>query len=478
MNIFHFSAECYPAAKVGGLADVVGSLPKYLCRQGAEPLVVIPKYYTHWVKHQEWEKIYSGKADLGSDEFAFKVEREKEDALGFPFFVIDIPGRFDRPGVYGDAETNTGYADEAERFFSFQIAALEWLKMRNEKPDIIHCHDHHTALLPFMMQQCYVYEQLKDIPTIVTVHNAEYQGKYSYAKQDLIPDFNPLKTGLLDWDGNLNSLAAGLKCCWRISTVSPTYMDELKHESYGLESLFNHEERKSQGILNGIDESIWDPEADPNLAHPFGIKNLRAGKYTNKKELCDRFGLNPERPLVAFIGRLVSQKGADLLPEVFASLIKKGAEASFIVLGTGAPELHKQFRRMSNQFVGFFEASLNYNEKLAHKIYAGSDFMIIPSRFEPCGLNQMYSMRYGTIPVVREVGGLKDTVIDVSKPGGYGITFQEFSADAARKALERALQIYTDEKKNYALRKKIMKLDFSWDASAQKYITMYRQLLS
>ena len=222
---------------------------------------------------------------------------------------------------------------------------------------------------------------------------------------------------------------------------------------------------------------MWNPGNDQYLSKTFSVNTLREGKKASKKVLCNQFQLNPDRPLIAFIGRLVSQKGADLLPNLFASFINKKANASFIVLGTGTPELHAKFRKMSDAFVGFFDASLNYNEKLAHQIYAGSDFMIIPSRFEPCGLNQLYAMRYGSIPIVRAVGGLKDTVIDISEEDGYGITFQKFSLKAAHRAVERALNLYDNKKKYHDLRRKVMNLDFSWDVSARKYVTMYRQLM-
>lgn len=476
MNIFHLSAECYPAAKVGGLADVVGSLPKYLCRQGVKASVMIPKYRTDWIQNQQFETVFSGETLLGGTPFSFEVQKEKADDLGFPFYVIDIPDRFDRPGIYGDLQSGKAYEDDAERFFSFQIAALEWVNSLPEEPNIIHCHDHHTALIPFMMTQCRRFKSLRDIPTIVTVHNAEYQGIYSHKKQKLLPDFDETNAGLLDWDGCLNCLATGLKCCWHISTVSPTYMKELRQQSNGLEQLFTHEKQKSRGILNGIDETVWNPETDTYLSHNYSVETLEEGKRVNKIELCSQFNFVSDRPVISFIGRLVEQKGADLLPDLFSMLIEKGTDANFIILGTGNPELHNRFRKMSDDYVGFFDASLHYNEKLAHQIYAGSDFMMMPSRFEPCGLNQLYAMQYGTIPIVREVGGLKDTVVDIAKPHGYGFTFRNFTLEAAGGAIERALKLYRDENAVYVLRQKIMKLDYSWNTSAQKYIEMYQQL--
>lgn len=478
MKIFHLSAECYPAAKVGGLADVVGSLPKYLCRQGVQTSVIIPGYDTEWINNQQFETIFNGTARLGDSSFSFSIKKEKDETLGFPLYVVEIPQYFNRPGIYGDLQTGEAYADESERFFSFQIGALQWIESLTEQPDLIHCHDHHTALVPFMMTECHRFKALKEIPTVLTVHNATYQGAYPHQKQALLPDFDDSVAGLLDWDGRLNSLAAGLKCCRQITTVSPSYMEELCHNSNGLESLFANKKNKSRGILNGIDEGVWNPKTDHYLEHHYTVETVSDGKSANREVLCDEFNFDPKRPLISFIGRLVREKGADLLPDLFASMIEKGTAANFIILGTGNPDLHQRFKKMNDRFVGFFDASLHYNEKLAHQIYAGSDFMIMPSRVEPCGLNQMYAMRYGTIPIVREVGGLKDTVQDISKENGFGITFSDFTLEAAREALERALELYADKTTFYALRKKNMTLDYSWNASAKEYIAMYNNIVN
>lgn len=476
LKILHLSAECYPAAKVGGLADVVGSLPKYLNKLGTEASVLIPKYGTDWIQSQTFEKVSDGHFVMGNENVSFEIQKTTSADLGFPLYLVDIPGLFDRPGVYGDPQGGQAYDDEAERFIAFQRAALQWMNAMPEKPDIVHCHDHHTGLVPFMMTQCQAYDSLKYIPTVLTVHNAEYQGIYSHDKQRLLPKFNRENVGLLDWDGALNSLAAGLKCCWQISTVSPSYMKELRKKSNGLERLFAGEQQKSRGILNGIDEQVWNPADDHFLKHHYTVQTLSEGKEANKKILCKQFSFENDRPLISFIGRLVHEKGADLLPDLFTSVIKQNHDVSFIVLGTGNPELHQRFRAMNDRFVGFFDASLHYNEELAHQIYAGSDFLVMPSRVEPCGLNQMYAMRYGTVPLVHTVGGLKDTVRDLNQPGGYGICFDYFTLEAARKAIKRALALYKREEDLAAIRKKIMQLDFSWNASAVKYITLYKQL--
>lgn len=476
MHIIHLSAECYPAAKAGGLADVVGSLPKYLNQLGQRCEVVIPKYDNHWIAAQTFETIFDGAFSMGSEQVKFSIQRMKDDKLGFPFYVVDIPGRFDRPGIYIDPWSGHGYWDELERFVSFQIAALEWMKAENLRPDIIHCHDHHTGLVPFMLSQCNRYRSMADIPTVLTVHNAEYHGEHDLENFKLLPAFNIDNIGLLDWNGRLNSLAAGLKCAWKISTVSNTYMDELAENSNGLELLFKEERKKSTGIVNGIDTEVWDPATDELLEFNFSYKDRKKGKQKNKEYLCKQFDLDPELPTISFIGRLVREKGADLLPDLFKQIIYSESEVNFILLGTGDPQLHQIFARMESDHMGYFDATLEYNEQLAHQMYAGSDFILMPSRVEPCGLNQMFAMRYGTVPIVRSVGGLKDTVVDISKEGGYGITFNDFSLEAASEGISRAVELYKDQKIYPEVLSKIMKLDFSWKRSAREYIDMYKGL--
>lgn len=476
MHIIHLSAECYPAAKAGGLGDVVGALPKYLNKLGETCEVILPKYKTKWLEEQEYETIWESDARLGLEYFGFRILKVVGDPLGFPLYTIDILGLLDRPGVYIDPWTGRGYIDEFERFVSFQIAALEWISQRDSKPDIVHCHDHHTGLIPFMMTNCNRYQNLAEIPTVVTVHNAEYHGQHDKKRYQELPEFDIDRLGLLDWDGRLNSLASGLKCAWQISTVSQSYMEELSTNSNGLELLFANESGKSRGIVNGIDAEVWDPATDPLLDINYTQRGVKNGKRKNKELICKQFEINPELPTIAFIGRLVREKGADLLPDLISSFMNSEYEVNFVLLGTGDPGLHEIFTRMDNDHVGYFDATLEYNEKLAHEIYAGADFILMPSRVEPCGLNQMYSMRYGTVPIVRAVGGLKDTIIDLSEEGGYGIQFQDFNLHEAENAVTRAIDLFNDPKKHSEIVRKITRLDFSWDKSAKDYITMYNQL--
>jgi len=476
MQIIHVSSECYPAAKVGGLGDVVGALPLYLNKKGVDAKVIIPKYQTDWIREQQFKTVMEGSMRMGEDSFQYSIEKEINDKLGFPLYVVSIPGRFDRSGIYLDPVSGYGYWDEFERFLSFQLAVLEWIGSWKQSPDVIHCHDHHSALIPFLMSNSLRYNTLSQVPSVLSIHNAEYHGITDMGKYSLLPSFNLDNIGLLEWDNKLNSLATGIKTSWRVTTVSPTYMEELKVSSKGLEGLIRDESAKATGIINGIDSNLWNPETDSYLDEHYSSRNTVGGKRKNKKSLCENFNLKKNTPVISFIGRMVEEKGADLLPDLFAHYLQKEEDINFVVLGTGRQELHQRFEQLQSEHVGFFDATLSYNEKLAHQIYAGSDFMIIPSRVEPCGLNQMYAMRYGTIPIVRSTGGLKDTVLDINEENGYGIRFDNFNLDEAVEAIDRAMALYSDQKTFKSLQRKVMKLDFSWERSAQQYMAMYNQL--
>ncbi|MEX2633469.1 MAG: glycogen/starch synthase [Balneolales bacterium] len=476
MQVLHVSTECYPIAKVGGLGDVVGALPGYMNTQEMDSQVVMPKYKNPWFSQHLFEIVHEGFFRLGEDRIAYSVQQTKSRILNFPVFFVDIKGLWDRSGVYNDVKTNLPYPDEMERYISFQIAVLDWLKSKRKKPDVIHCHDHHTAFIPVLMNGSPLYHEFNTIPSVLTIHNGHYQGWYDMRKRYLLPKLDNLNEGLLYWNGQINALACGVRSCWRVSTVSNTYMQELRQDSLGLESVFEHAVDKSLGIINGIDMKIWNPQKDLLIKKKFNKSNFVQGKAANKAALCSKFNLDPNLPLISFIGRLTAQKGADLLPDLIGKFIEKGDKAGFAILGTGDPELQDRFMTMKHKFVGFFDASLEYNEELAHLMYAGSDFIIMPSRFEPCGLNQMYAMRYGTLPIVREVGGLKDTVIDFDEKGGYGIRFKHFTLEDAGNALNRALRIYYDKVILRKLQAKALSLDFSWRKSAARYRLMYLEL--
>ncbi len=470
MKILHISAECYPAAKAGGLGDVVGALPKYL----DDTSVVIPKYYTRWITGHSFEEVFRGTVRLHDHYVPYIIERLKEEDIGFPLYVVHIPGKFDRPGVYADPTSGNPYGDEAERYLCFQQAVLQWVIAMPHRPEVLHCHDHHTGLVPFMVKHCPEYQALSHIPTIFTIHNGVYHGAFSWERMHLLPFFDGRYRGLLDWSNTINPLASAIKCCWRLTTVSETYLQEIRVSS-GLEWLLSNEAGKSLGIINGIDNNVWDPASDPYLpAHFDG--DIAAFKAGNRAVLQQRFQIDPDLPLVTFIGRLVGEKGAEIIPSLVQQFVSRGQRAAFVVLGTGMQSLHQQFEQMRHHFRGFFDAALEYNEGLAHTLYAGSDFLLMPSRVEPCGLNQMYAMRYGTIPIVRKVGGLVDTVSDIGDPDGRGLTFNHLSADDALIAMHRAMEAYHNQAYFAELRERVMNVNFSWEQSAQQYIDLYHEV--
>lgn len=476
MKVLHVSAECYPAAKAGGLGDVVGALPRYLAAAGVPTGVIIPKYRLKWINEHQFHTVYKGAVRLHNYYVPFTIQQESSNAMGFPFFVADIPGKFDRAGIYADHE-GYNYSDDVERYLSFQQAVLQWMLNSPGRPRLLHCHDHHTGLIPFLIKHCPEYRGLGWMPTVFTVHNGTYHGAYGWDKMYLLPFFEAEARGLLDWSGNINPLATAIKCAGRVTTVSPSYLQELQQNAGGMEYLLQHEQHKCVGILNGIDAQVWNPAADSFLAAPLG-EDITAFKKANKEVLARHFRLDPGRPLVSFIGRLVSQKGADLIPDLIHRVMHSDDQLSFAVLGTGERQLEHAFSQLNQQYPRRFSAALEYNEGLAHLIHAGSDFLFMPSRVEPCGLNQMYAMSYGSIPVVRSVGGLKDTVPDIGEPNnaGRGIRFNQFNLDDGGLALHRAVQLFHNPSILEQVRERIMRQDFSWEKSAAAYIDIYKEM--
>jgi len=466
MNILHISAECYPIAKVGGLADVVGALPKYQNMLGHESSVIMPFYNIDFTQKNEFESIYENTILLGTDSYGFRVLKPLNLDLGFELFLIDVPKLIFKDYIYS--------FDDSNRFLAFQIATLDWILSLKTKIDTIHCHDHHTGLIPFMLQECLKYKSLNTIPVVTTIHNAQYQGWFSHDKVNLIPKFDFTKVGLLDWNNTINPLAAAIKCAWKITTVSPSYMQELKESANGLESLLSDESNKCEGILNGIDTNVWNTKTDTFITKQYSVSNNVAGKKANKKWLCDTFNLDIKKPLFAFIGRLVDEKGSDLFPEAFDIALQNN-NISILLLGSGDKDTEKKLEALKEKHIGNYNAYIGYDEKLSHNIYAGADFLLMPSRVEPCGLNQMYSLRYGTIPIVRSIGGLKDTIIDI-EDNGFGFTHKDVTVEAICDAISRATAFYKDEKSFKKTRKQIMNIDHSWDNSAKEYIKLYKSL--
>ena len=472
MEIIHVSAECYPVAKAGGLADVVGALPKYQCKAGHHAKVVMPMYETKFLHNHNFVIDAKGTIYLGSVQFEYTVIKEKNNSLGFDLYLIDIKGLLDRTAIYS-------YDDDNERFIAFQIAVMDWMNHWEHLPDMVHCHDHHTAFIPFMMQHCYAYKnKFAFVPSVLTIHNAQYQGWLGLDKSFYIPTYDNWKAGLLLWKENINALACGIKCAWKVTTVSPSYMQELSWNSNGLENLFEYEKGKCIGILNGIDNEVWNPATDAYLQHHFSAKNVVEGKQKNKEQLCTQFNLDATKPLIVFIGRLVAEKAADVLPHAIANCLDTLKKSCcFLILGSGETEVEWQLQQMNEKYAASYFAVIGYNEALSHTMYAGADFLLMPSRVEPCGLNQLYALRYGTVPMVRSTGGLLDTVKDMGDNDGFGIRFDHASVDDICYSVQRAVNIYKQPKQMTWMRNFMMSIDHSWESVVNNYYQVYHQLL-
>lgn len=473
MEIIHVSAECYPVAKAGGLGDVVGALPKYQAELGHISKVVMPMYRTKFLYNSEWDLVHEGRQHMGNHHFNYAVIREKTGKLGFELYLVDINGLLDREKIYG-------YDDDTERFVAFQIAVCDWMSKWEKLPDVVHCHDHHTGLIPFFIKYAYEFNRLASVPSVFTIHNAQYQGQFGWDKYYLLPPYDTFKWGLLEWNKSINPLASAVKCAWKVTTVSPSYLDELRYSAGGVENLMQYEQGKTIGILNGIDSEVWDPSRDTHLIKNYDEHLVKEGKRKNKKELAGQFGLDPDKPLIAFIGRLVGEKAADVLPDAIRnSIYQHHGAANFLILGSGEPEVENRLEEMKHQLGGYVSTYIGYNEALSHLIYAGSDFLLMPSRVEPCGLNQMYALRYGTVPMVRSTGGLKDTVKDFGDWQGYGIRFNNADVNDITYSVGRAIDLYYNKKDLYNwMRSYMMHIDHSWDASAMDYIRLYESLQS
>jgi starch synthase len=471
MEIIHVSAECYPVAKAGGLGDVVGALPKYQRELGHVAKVVMPMYKTKFLNENQWEVVHKGYTHLHNYWFNYTVIKEQTNKLGFDLYLVDINGLLDREKIYG-------YGDDTDRFMAFQIAVVDWLSAWKHLPDVVHVHDHHTALIPFMLKYCYAYQHLQGIATILTIHNAEYQGQTGMDKTVNIPAWDIWKRGLLEWAGALNPLACGIRCSWKVTTVSPTYLEEMRYSSAGLEPLLEYEKGKCSGILNGIDTVVWDPATDGYFDNHYTTDTVQEGKQQNKDLLCQRFGLDPKKPLITFIGRLVGEKGADLLPQVIEdSFYYIGRKMNFLILGSGLPAIEGHLQAIRDLSRGDYNTFIGYDEGLSHLIYAGADFILMPSRVEPCGLNQLYALRYGTVPVVRNTGGLHDTVIDYGDAEGYGIRFNHATAADMTHGVWRSVELFQQPEMLREIRRRMMQLDFSWQTSVRAYLDLYRQAI-
>jgi len=470
MKVLFATSEAYPFAMSGGLADVSGALPKALRKRMIGARVIMPLYDTisdemrsklsfvcHITVPVSWRRQYCGVFEAHMD--------------GVIYYLIDNEYYFKRGGLYG-------YFDDAERFAFFSRAVLEVIPHIGFTPDIIHCNDWQTAMVPVYLTQMYSKDPLyKNIKTVYTIHNIQYQGKYG---MDVYGDVLGLPEGmesLVEYDSCVNLMKGAIQCSDKVTTVSPTYSREIldPYYSYGLDSILKEFTYKTTGIVNGIDTDVYNPETDKVIYKNYTAEGLK-DKKVNKKKLQKDMGL-PESDvaLVGMVTRLVSHKGIDLIKRVFEEMLS--ADVQFVILGSGEWEYETFFYEMAKKYPDKVALKLGFDTNLAHKIYAGADMFLMPSKSEPCGLAQLVSLRYGTIPIVRETGGLNDTVKDSGDGEGNGFTFANYNAHEMQSAVYRALEGYSDKKGWDILRKRAMNCDNSWKDSANKYAKLYKEIL-
>jgi len=486
LNVLFVSSEVEPFAKTGGLADVAGALPQTLKELGHEVRVIMPRYGSiNERKSHLHEMLRLKEIDIpvGKKKYPASVKSSfiTSNHAKVQVYFLDSPALFGRAGLYVSPETKKDYADNDERFIFFCRGTLEILKKLGWEPDIIHCNDWHTGLIPAYLKTLYANDPFyRDTRTVFTIHNMAYQGIFppaSFAKTLLPPE--TFSGDGVEAFGQLNLLKAGLMYADVITTVSERYAVEIstsKELGCGLQDVVARRKKDLSGILNGADYTQWDPGVDQLIPNRYDIRSLDL-KIENKRALCAKMNLpfDEKVPLVGIISRLADQKGFDLIGEAMETLM--GMDLQMVVLGTGEKRYHDLFEKAARKHPKKLAVALTFNNELAHLIEAGSDIFLMPSRYEPCGLNQIYSLRYGTIPVVRATGGLDDTIQDAGASGnGTGFRFEEYSSGEMVKALQRAVRMFADQGAWKKLMKNGMGKDFSWEASAKKYLHLYRSL--
>ena len=481
MKVLIASSEVVPFAKTGGLADVCGALAKELSKLGAEVSLCLPLYRSVLEGNFEIEPILE---DLLIELGHYKLTADiyKGHLGNIDVFFVRKDEFYDRTYLYGTPKGD--YFDNAQRFIFFSKAVISLSKALNIKWDIIHCNDWQTAIIPVILKIFYADHPLfKDTKTIFTIHNLGYQGvfpKDSFSLTSLPPHLFSID-GLEFW-GNMNLLKGGIIFSDLITTVSPTYAKEIQTEGFGfgLDGVLRAHAHKLIGILNGVDYSEWDPERDTYIAANYSRGDI-SGKSRCKKDLLDEFHLHTglaERPLIGMITRLATQKGIDLLIDAIDEIIEK--EVGLVILGKGEKRYEDALRSISSRFKGKIGIRIDFDNGLAHRIEAGSDMFLIPSLYEPCGLNQMYSLKYGTLPIVYNTGGLADSIIEVDedKGEGTGFKFYNYSKSGLCEAIDKAIRCFLNKGLWQRLIIQAMSCDFSWGRSAKEYLKIYQMLLS
>lgn len=480
MKVLVVSSEIVPFAKTGGLADVTGTLPKVLRRKGVEVDCILPKYKTVTEGNHRLEPVGSRiKVPIGNreEEGNILVTRLNDDVN---FYLVQNERYFNRDFLYG---TNEGdYVDNAERFIFFSRAVLEFLVHNQMRYDIIHANDWQTGLIPVYLKTIYSgHDVFSKIASVLTIHNLGYQGLFWSHDMPLTGlGWEMYTPQALEFYGKINFLKGGLVFSDVLNTVSETYAKEIQTEEFGfgLEGVLYGERDNLFGILNGVDYEIWSPETDPHIKANYRPDDL-SGKLVCKKDLLDEYGFSSETetPVVGIISRLVAQKGFDILYEIGSKLA--GLDVRFVVLGTGERTYEEFFSEMASRYPSKFGVKIAYDDVIAHKIEAGADMLLMPSRYEPCGLNQIYSLKYGTVPIVRNTGGLADTVVDIDEQPGRGTGFKFYQYDSALlfETVARALSWYHKKEDWKKMMIRGMGQDFSWDVSASQYLDLYKTAL-
>ena len=478
MRIVFASSECVPWAKTGGLADVVGALPGALAKLGHEVSVFLPYY------RQVARTAGSGRVRLESVTIPFPSYNRFVRLLdagvreGVQYYFVDCPEMFDREGFYG--EGGSDYPDNAERFGLFSRAVIECCKVIGV-PDIFHVHDWQTTMISVLMRSVYFFDPvLRGVPTVLTIHNAGYQGWFAPRTMELLLlPWDMFTFDKLEQDDTLNFLKGGIVYADAITTVSRKYAEEIQTAEFGagLDGLLRRRSGDVFGILNGVDYSEWDPATDKYLAANFSAEDL-SGKRACRADLLREFGLEgvgESTPVLGVVSRFAGQKGFDFLAQIFNELMQE--EVALVVLGTGEEQYERLFARAAEVFPGRVGVMLKYDNAMAHKVEAGSDMFLMPSRYEPCGLNQIYSLKYGTVPVVRATGGLDDTIDEQHMGGGTGFKFHGYSAWAFLDAIKRALAVFQHKDQWEGMMRRGMAMDYGWEGPAREYVQVYERAI-
>lgn len=481
MKIAFVSTECVPYAKTGGLADVAGSLPAELAKLGSDIKIFIPKYSL--IDENRYGLKYNW--DIGEMPIRINsiirpahIHQTKLQGCDVDVYFVDCPHYFYRNSIY------TNDHDEDERFTLFSKAVIETVQRLQWAPDIIHCNDWQTGLLPLFIKDNYSWDRFFDkTASLFTIHNIGYQGLFSKSALFSAEISGDLfyAGGPIEQDGGVSFMRAGISFAEIINTVSNTYSHEILTPEYGagLEGFLNKRKDDVYGILNGVDYNIWNPETDKHIPYHYSGSDL-SGKFLNKKYLLNHFGIKPDVniPLIGIVSRMVLQKGFDIFADSINDLIN--LDAQWIILGSGEDKFEELFRWLSNRLPDKVGTYIGYNNELSHLIEAGADMFLMPSRYEPCGLNQIYSLKYGTVPIVRKTGGLADTVKDwdeqkhIGFKDGNGFSFYDYSGYALFKSVERAVNTFKEKDVWRKIQTNGMKSDFSWTRSAEKYLELYK----